>query len=112
MLSQKKLDEIVWRRREVVAEWEQPDRIYNDERRLIEDDIPALLAHIAELERAAEAAADVVKWDAVVQGFYRRERLGEEIPVSEISYANSEWSDAMDRLRAALATRMVRDERP
>lgn len=59
-------------------------------------DIPLLLA-------VAEAAADVVAWHGTVQDLFRKEARGDEVSVSEMSRANSEWSDAMDRLSAALA---------
>ena len=58
--------------------------------------MPLLLA-------VAEAAADVVAWHGTVQDLFRKEARGDEVSVSEMSRANSEWSDAMDRLSAALA---------
>ena len=60
------------------------------------NNMPLLLA-------VAEAAADVVAWHGTVQDLFRKEARGDEVSVSEMSRANSEWSDAMDRLSAALA---------
>ena len=58
---------------------------------------------VALLLAVADAAADVVAWHGTVQDLFRKEARGDEVSVSEMSRANSEWSDAMDRLSAALA---------
>jgi len=58
---------------------------------------------VALLLAVADAAADVVAWHGTVQDLFRKEARGDEVSVSDMSRANSEWSDAMDRLSAALA---------